>query len=331
MKKVFVVITVLCLLLTSFAGTVSAQASEAKAPPLSMQILGKKVSTASPPIVKNNRIFLPVRAVGEALGYKATWNAQTSTMELKDSKQTLKIKVGSTDAYVNGNKVKLDAAPIMYKERSYMPLTFVQKHFNYTTTYDKTKNIISIDKKTEADKTAAQTQGLYVLGKKIGTDAPVIKNNAVYIPLRHAGEGMGYKVSWYAGPETMEMRLGDNLVKVTVGYGFGVVNGKNVKISPVPIMYNSRLYVPITFIQNNFDYDVSYDKAKNAASIDKKKPPAAEAEEPIEYKKAKIEEIIYDDNGGFPQLNIVADNPVKYKSFTMVNPDRMVVDIENAF
>ena len=211
MKKAFVVITVLCLLLTIFAGTVSAQAAEAKAPPLSMQILGKKVSTASPPIVKNNRIFLPVRAVGEALGYKATWNAKTSTMELKDSKQTLKIKVGSTDAYVNGNKVKLDAAPIMYKERSYMPLTFVQKHFNYTTTYDKTKNIISIDKKTEADKTAAQTQGLYVLGKKIGTDAPVIKNNAVYIPLRHAGEGMGYKVSWYAGPETMEMRLGDNL------------------------------------------------------------------------------------------------------------------------
>jgi len=330
MKKAFVVITVLCLLLTIFAGTVSAQAAEAKAPPLSMQILGKKVSTASPPIVKNNRIFLPVRAVGEALGYKATWNAKTSTMELKDSKQTLKIKVGSTDAYVNGNKVKLDAAPIMYKERSYMPLTFVQKHFNYTTTYDKTKNIISIDKKTEADKTAAQTKGLYVLGKKIGTDAPVIKNNAVYIPLRHAGEGMGYKVSWYAGPETMEMRLGDNLVKVTVGYGFGDINGKKVKISPVPIMYNSRLYVPITFIQDNFDYDVSYDKAKNAASIDKKKPPVAEAEEPIEYKKAKIEEIIYDDNGGFPQLNIVADNPVKYKSFTMMNPDRMVVDIENA-
>lgn len=330
MKKAFVVITVLCLLMTSFACTVFAQAAEAKAPPLSMQILGKKVSTASPPIINNNRIFLPVRAVGEALGYKATWNAKTSTMELNGSGQTIKVTVGSTNAYVNGNKVKLDAAPIMYKERSYMPLTFVQEHFNYTTTYDKTSNVISINKKTEADKAAAQAQGLYVLGKKVGTDVPVIKNNAVYIPLRHAGEGMGYKVSWYAGPQTMEMRLGDSLVKVTVGYGYGVINGKSVKISPAPIMYNSRVYVPITFIQNNFDYDVSYDKAKNAASIDKRKPLVEETEEPIEYKKAKIEEIIYDDNGGFPQLNIVADNPVKYKSFTMMNPDRMVVDIENS-
>ncbi|MEA4847135.1 MAG: N-acetylmuramoyl-L-alanine amidase family protein [Clostridiaceae bacterium] len=334
MKKIFVVITVLCLFMAGLAGTISVQAAIATAPPLSMQILGKKVSTASPPIVKNNKIFLPVRATGEALSYKATWNAKTSTMELKDSKQTIKVTVGSTDAYVNGNKVKLDAAPIMYKERSYMPLTFVQKHFNYTTTYDKTTNIISISKKTAADTGTAQTKGVYVLGKKAGTAAPVIKNNAVYIPLRNTGEGLGYKVSWYPTPKTMELKSGNSSAKVTIDYGNAVVNGKTVKINPAPIMYDSKVYVPASFIQDNFDYEVIYDKEKSIANVNKKKAPevVAEqpAEQPIEYKKAKIEEIIYDDNGGFPQLNIVADNPIKYKSFTMLNPDRMVVDIENS-
>lgn len=175
MKKAFVVITVLCLFLISFASTVVVQAAEVKAPPLSMQILGKKVSTASPPIVKNNRIFLPVRATGEALGYKCSWNAKTGTMEIKDSKQTMKVTVGSTDAYVNGKKVKLDAAPIMHKERSYMPLTFVQEHFNYTTTYDKTKNIISINKKVPV------TGGIFVFGKKISAqDLPYVKSDTVY-------------------------------------------------------------------------------------------------------------------------------------------------------
>ena len=324
MKKAIVVIIVLCLLMTSFAGTVSAQATNSKTPPLSMHVLGKKVSTASPPIVKNNRIFLPIRATGEALSYKCSWNAKTSTMELKASNQTIKVSIGNTNAYVNGKKVKLDAAPIMYKERSYFPLTFVQNYFNYTTTYDKTKNIIAINKKT------AVTGGVYALGKKIGTDMPVIKNNIVYVPLRSVGEGLGYKVSWAAAVKTMDLISSNSSAKVTIGYGYGVVNGKSVRIDSAPLIYNERTYVPMSFIQNNFGYDVSYDKENNIVKIDKKKPPEAASEKSIEYKAAKIDDIIYDDNGGFPQLNIVADNPIKYKSFTMINPDRMVVDIENS-
>lgn len=325
MKKPIAVMIVLCLLMTSFAGTIFAQAAEAKTPPISMQILGKK---ASSPIVKNNRIFLPVRATGEALSYKCSWSSKTNTMELKAANQTVKVTVGSTNAYVNGKKVKLDAAPIMYNERSYFPLTFVQKYFNYTTTYDKTKNLVTINKKTAAE--TAQAKGIYVFGKKIGTDMPVIKNNIVYVPLRSVGEGLGYKVSWASAVKTMDLISSNSSTKVTIGYGYGVVNGKSVKLDSVPIIYNERTYVPMSFIQNNFEYDVSYDKANNIVKIDKKKQPEAAAEKPVEYKAAKIDDIIYDDNGGFPQLNIVADNPIKYKSFTMINPDRMVVDIENS-
>ncbi len=335
MKKAIVVILVLCLLTTSFAGTVFAQTTNTKTPPLSMQILGKKISAASPPIVKNNRIYLPVRAVGEALSFKAIWNAKTKTMELKASKQTIKLTIGNIYAYVNGKKTKLDAAPIMYNDRAHVPLTFVQKYFNYTTTYDKTKNLIIINKKTAAATTAsssaAATKGVYVLGKKMSTtDLAITKNNKVYIPLRHIGEGLGYKVTWKAASKTMELKSASGSVKVVIGSGNGFVNGKGVKIDPAPVLYNGRAYVPLTFIQNNFDYDVTYDKAKNIVSVDKKKPPVIVAEKPIEYKTAKIDDVIYDDNGGFPQLNIVADNPIKYKSYTMSNPDRMVVDIESS-
>ena len=336
MKKIIAVILVLCLMTTSFAGTVFAQTTNAKTPPLSMQILGKKVSTASLPIVKNNRIYLPVRAVGEALSYKAIWTAKTKTMELKASSQTIKVTIGNVYAYVNGKKTKLDAAPIMYNDRSYIPLTFVQKYFNFTTTYDKTKNLITINKKTAAASTgssAAATKGVYVLGKKMtATDLAITKNNKVYIPLRHIGEGLGYKVTWNAASKTMELKSASGSAKVVIGSGNGYVNGKSVKIDPAPLLYNGRAYVPIAFIQNNFDYDVSYDKAKSIVKVDKKAapPPVVVAEKPIEYKTATIDDIIYDDNGGFPQLNIAANNPIKYKSYTMSNPDRMVVDIESS-
>lgn len=328
MKKTIAAILVFCLLTIGFADTVSAQTTNTKTPPLSMEILGKKVNTANSPIVKSNRIFLPIRAVGEALNYKATWNAKTSTMELKAANQIIKVTIGSKSAYVNGKKAALDAAPIMHKDRSYFPLTFVQKYFNFTTTYDKAKNLITISKK------AVPAGGLYVLGKKIGTDLPVVKNNAVYIPLRNVGEGLGYKATWAAAVKTMDLISSSSSAKVTIGYSYGVVNGKTVKINPAPIIYNERTYVPLSFIQDNFDYDVTYDKAKNIVNVDKKKAaevvPEKPAEQPIEYKTAKIDDVIYDESGGFPQLNIVADNPIKYKSFAIVNPDRMVVDIENS-
>ncbi len=458
MKKVIIAIMVLCLMTTGFADTIFAQAAATKAPPLSMQILGKKAYTASPPILKDNRVYLPLRAVGEAVGYKVTWNAKASTMELKAANSTLKVTIGSKTAYVNDKKTTLDAAPIMYKDRAHVPLTFVQNHFNYTTTYDKAQNLVSIDKKTAASNTgtaAAQTKGLYVLGKKINTtDLPLVKDNVVYIPLRHFGEGLGYKVTWTASTKTMDLKADKGSAKVVIGSGTASVNGKSVKISPAAVLYNGRAYVPVSFIESNFEYQVSYnkeknitnvdkktvaadagglyvlgkkvsetdlplvrdnityiplrhfgeglgyqvtwtasnntmdlksgsssakvvigsdsasvngksvkispaaflyngrayvpvdfiesnfeynvtyDKTKNIAKVDKRKPsevlPDKAEEDKIVYTKAKIQDIIYDDNGGFPQLNIVSDNPVKYKGVTMYNPDRMVVDIENA-
>lgn len=338
MKKAFIVIMVCCLFMTSLADTVFAQAAATAAPPLSMQILGKNTYKANPPIVKSNQIYLPLRTVGEALSYKVTWNAKNSTMELKAANSTYKITIGSKTAYVNGKKVTLDVAPIMYKDRAHIPLAFVQKYFNNTTTYDKAKNIVAINKKTATAPTGtatALTKGVYVLGKKItATDLPITKDNIVYLPLRHFGEGLDYKVTWTASTKTMDLKSDKSSAKVVIGSGNAFVNGKSVKMEAVALLYNGRAYVPISFIEKNFEYDVTYNKEKNIASVDKRKPPVVVPEKPAEetivYNKAKIEDVVYDDNGGFPQLNIVADNPIKYKSITMFNPDRMVVDIENS-
>lgn len=346
MKKLIVVITVFCILMTSFAGTVYAQSSSTKTPPISMQILGKKAS--SPPVIKNNRVYLPLRAVGEALGYGVSWSAKSQTMELTSKGQDIRVSVGYNKAYLNGKYVSLDAVPIMYNERVHVPLTFIQKYFNYNTTYDSTKRLVTISKKTVTASTGgssagssatAQTKGIYVLGKKMSSvDLPIIKYDRVYVPLRHIGEGLGYNVTWNASSKTMTLKLGSSTISVVIGNGYASVNGKKTKLDSVPVLYNGRAYVPMTFIQNNFDYDVTYDKSKSILQVNKKTAPAAPAakpavdeEKPIDYSKtAKIDDIIYDDNGGYPQLNIVADNPVQYKSFSMINPDRLVIDISNA-
>ncbi len=43
---------------------------------------GKEVSTSAEPFVYNGTTYLPIRAVGEAVGKEVTWNAGTNTVYL---------------------------------------------------------------------------------------------------------------------------------------------------------------------------------------------------------------------------------------------------------
>ena len=51
---------------------------------------GKEVSTSAEPFIYNGTTYLPIRAVGEAVGKEVTWNAGTNTVylgEVPDSAQ----------------------------------------------------------------------------------------------------------------------------------------------------------------------------------------------------------------------------------------------------
>lgn len=46
---------------------------------------GKQVSTSAEPFIYNGTTYLPIRAVGEAVGKEVTWNAETNTVYLGEA------------------------------------------------------------------------------------------------------------------------------------------------------------------------------------------------------------------------------------------------------
>lgn len=330
MKKAIVFITVLCLLLSSFAGTVNAQAAAAKTPPLTMQILGKKVSTASP-IDRSGKIYLPLRIFGEQLGYLVSWDAKAQTMTLKKGTNTMKVTINNSYGYIDGKKTKLSAVPIMYNSRLYVYIDFAQKYFNYTTTYDKTKNVVTVSAKTASTASAANTKAIYLFGKKLDTkDLPAIISGKLFVPYRTFGEGLQYQVTYDSKTQTMELKNDDITAKLTVGKKTGYVDGKAVTLDDTPVMYNSKVYAPLSFIIKYFNYDIDYDKTKVAVWVNKKIINTPAPVDTIKYETANIQDISYSDEGGFPQLDIQADKPIKFTSSTMTNPDRLVIDISDS-
>ncbi|WP_157872821.1 copper amine oxidase N-terminal domain-containing protein [Desulfoscipio gibsoniae] len=74
------------------------------------------------PISVSGRVLVPVRFISEALGAKVGYNAKTGTVNIVKGKNTITLKLGSKNMYVNDNKITLDVAARTYNNITYLPL-----------------------------------------------------------------------------------------------------------------------------------------------------------------------------------------------------------------
>lgn len=352
MKKVLVFITVFCILMTMFADTIAAASYITTKPPISIQIFGKKVTPA--PIIYKDKVFVPLRAVGKALGYQVNYSEKTKTMDLISKTHKVTVTVGYTYARVNGASVKLDLSPVLSNDSIYVPLTFLQKNFKYDVNFNSDKNMVIIDKAGTGNTSvkvppatqtptppavqapSAASNGIYVLNKKVNNQEKALtKNGIVYIPLRLVGEGLGYKVNWSSALQTMSLAKASASVSVASGKITANVNKQAIKLDGIPYLSGGRLYAPLSMISKSFGYVTNYDKSNNSVTISREtdtmpgQPSIPETKPRPDL--TNIINIAYDDNGGFPQINISADKPIaSFNNFIALKPDRLVIDIPKA-
>jgi hypothetical protein len=99
------------------------------------QTPGVKMDVA--PFIQNDRTFVPVRFLGNALGIdnnSITWDSGAQTVTLAKAGVTVKLTVGSNTLYVNSQPVEMDVAPVIREYpawRVYLPARFVAEAFGY--------------------------------------------------------------------------------------------------------------------------------------------------------------------------------------------------------
>ena len=84
------------------------------------------------PILRDNRLFLPVRSVTEAMGYKVDWKGESKTVTVGD----VEMVVGEKDYVAKGEKKTMDVAPFIEKNRTYVPLRFLAEGMKLPVTWD---------------------------------------------------------------------------------------------------------------------------------------------------------------------------------------------------
>ena len=105
---------------------------------------GGWVEFPSPPIVKNERLLIPIRSVFEKLGAKVEWypDNQSFAVTLGDSRVWMKI--GDKNYLANGKVMAMDVPPVLVNGTAMVPLRFAAEGLGVKVEWDSANNAVII-------------------------------------------------------------------------------------------------------------------------------------------------------------------------------------------
>jgi hypothetical protein len=103
----------------------------------------------SPPVIKNSRTLLPIRAIIESLGGTVYWEATEKKVTVILGSKTIELWIGKSIAKVNGTDTPIDATnpkvvPEIINSRTMLPLRFVTENLGCDVQWDGTTKTITI-------------------------------------------------------------------------------------------------------------------------------------------------------------------------------------------
>lgn len=178
MKRTFVALLALLVMVSSLNVNVIADSNIREAPEVKVMINGKLCAFIDVPIKIDISIFLPLRELLVGIGVQnddehIIWNKEEDSFTIiKDSTKII-IKPGVATANINGSDVKLGAAPIRYKEKLYVHVEFVKRCFDKPVKWEADTSTLMIERASIGDVWASK-RGLPI-SIEPGSTSTVIK------------------------------------------------------------------------------------------------------------------------------------------------------------
>lgn len=115
----------------------------------------------------------------------------------------------------------------------------------------------------------AQTPTLVINDKVIQSDIqPKIINGRLLVPIRLVSESLGAKVDWNGDQNTITIAGNSNqLIKLQINSCNAYVGDKAVQLDVPPQIIQNSTYVPLRFVGESLNADVSWDNSKYEAII----------------------------------------------------------------
>jgi methionine-rich copper-binding protein CopC len=109
---------------------------------VTVTVNGQAMSFDQPPVMRNNRVFVPMRAIFERLGSSVVYS--NGNINSQGNGRSVHLVIGSTQASVNGRPLTLDVAPFTVAGRTEVPLRFVAQALGATVNWNANSQTVAI-------------------------------------------------------------------------------------------------------------------------------------------------------------------------------------------
>ncbi len=167
MKKIIILLSTLIALLQ-----ISAFAADN---PIFVMVDDTYLSFDQPPIMQNDRVLVPLRAIFEALDATVEWDEQTQTITSYKGNTIVVMQIGNASYTVNEADKSLDVSPQIINGRTLVPVRAIAESFNCEVNWDdSTQTVviesdvkIKIERKDSIIATACNSPGISVAWPEI--------------------------------------------------------------------------------------------------------------------------------------------------------------------
>ncbi len=105
---------------------------------------GQKKQLDAPPYAASGRTYVPLRALGEAIGADFAWEGSTKQVTCTRGSQTIVLQVGSTKMTVDGVAQQIDAPPQVLNGRVCVPLRVISENLGFAVVWHSADKMIEL-------------------------------------------------------------------------------------------------------------------------------------------------------------------------------------------
>lgn len=114
---------------------------------LAVDVEGQRVIFDVDPFIdENNRVIVPLRAIGEALGAEIAWDEATRVVKFRKEGHEVLFVIDSQEALVNGEVKGMDTCPVIKNGRTMLPLRYVGEFLGAKVAWDDQTSTVKINK-----------------------------------------------------------------------------------------------------------------------------------------------------------------------------------------
>lgn len=161
-SKKYCILTAVILLLTSisaFASEIEYTALYVGSNKAFVNDIQKQIDADNPDVavfVENDRSYVPIRFISESYDGQVEWIEDTRTVNIKFADRTIALTIGKPEITINGETQKLDVAPLIRNNRTFLPLRACTEAIGKEVFYSKGLILISdtpniLDEKWDED------------------------------------------------------------------------------------------------------------------------------------------------------------------------------------